>query len=421
MLRFHTSESEVVCCKKESQVKIIFLTQYYPPEMGAAQARLSELAARFIERGHEVLVLTSMPNYPQGRIYSGYGGLLRREVYDGISVIRTYIYPSKSIGKVRRLANYFSFVMSSLIFGAILLPSADYLLVESPPLFLGISGYVLSRLKRARWIFNVSDLWPESAVHLGIVREGALLRVASAIEAFCYRKAWLVTGQSNEILENIRRRFTHVPVYHLSGGVDTTVFGPGHRTPDTRTELANGHTCIAIYAGLHGIAQGLDQVLDAAARLQDLRKFGIVLVGDGPEKERLVAQARDLGLTNVRFLDAYSRKVMPEVMASADIALVPLKLRLPGAVPSKLYEAMGAGLPVVLIAEGEAAEIVHEMDCGVVVAPGDVDALASTLRGLVENVDKRRDMGIRGRNAAVARFDRDRIADMFIDFLEEKL
>jgi colanic acid biosynthesis glycosyl transferase WcaI len=404
---------------KEQRVKIVLLTQYYPPEMGAAQARLSELVARFVARGHEVVILTAMPNYPQGRIYSGYGGLFHREIRDGVSVLRTYIYPSKSVGMVRRLANYFSFVLSSLVVGAIVLPRADYLIVESPPLFLGISGYALSRLKRARWIFNVSDLWPESAVHLGVIREGLLLQLANALEAFCYRKAWLVTGQSKEILENIHQRFVRVPTYHLSGGVDTKKFGAEHRSPHTHQELAHGHTCIAIYAGLHGIAQGLDQVLEAAAQLQDLKELGIVFVGDGPEKKRLVAQAQALGLTNVHFLDAYPRKAMPELISSADIALVPLKLRLPGAVPSKLYEAMGAGLPVILIAQGEAAEIVHETQSGVIVSPGDVDALALALRDLMENVDKRICMGVRGRQAAVARFDRQRIADAFIDFLEE--
>src|SRR5262245_5670315 len=137
------------------------LSQYYPPEVGAPQARLSELAAHFVRRGHSVTVLTAMPNYPIGRIQAGYGGMLLREQKEGIGVIRTFIFPTKETGFLYRLANYFSFVISSTIIGSLFLRRSDYLLVESPPLFLGLSGIWLSRIKRARMIFNVSDLWPE--------------------------------------------------------------------------------------------------------------------------------------------------------------------------------------------------------------------------------------------------------------------
>jgi glycosyltransferase involved in cell wall biosynthesis len=371
-----------------------------------------------VSRGHQVYVLTAMPNYPLGRVYPGYSSLLRKELRDGVTVFRSYVYPSQSVRMVRRLASYFSFVGSSLIAGSLLLPRVDYVLTESPPLFLGITGYLLSRLKRARWIFNVSDLWPASAVKLGVVREGAALQAASVLEGFCYRKAWLVSGQSREILSDIKNRFPQVPTYHLPNGVDTRIFYPDQRTLETRRALADGKDCIAIYAGLHGIAQGLDQVLIAARQLEDLDGLRIVLVGEGPEKARLKDQAKALGLQNVRFLDPYPRAAMPTLLASADIALVPLKQRLPGAVPSKLYEGMGAGVPVILAADGEAAEIVRETQSGMVVPPGDGAALAAALRDLAKHPDKRLQLGAHGRQAAVARFDRQGTADAFIDFLQ---
>ena len=172
-------------------------TQYYPPEVGAPQNRLSELARLFVLSGHRVTVLTAMPNYPSGRVHEGYGGLWRRESVDGVDVLRTAIYPTQSTGFLKRLASYFSFVFSSTIGGTFLLRRADFLMVESPPLFLGLAGFWLSRVKRARLIFNVSDLWPESAVQLGFVRRGgALHKLSSWLESFCYRHAWLVTGQS---------------------------------------------------------------------------------------------------------------------------------------------------------------------------------------------------------------------------------
>ena len=395
-------------------MKVGILTQYYPPEVGAPQARLSALAQRLVEQGHQVFVLTAMPNYPQGRIQSGYGGVYRREDLDGVTILRTYVYPTQSIGMGRRLSNYFSFVCSSLFFGAAVLPRLDYLLTESPPLFLGISGYLLGRLKGARWVFNVSDLWPESEVHLGVIRDGWILRMAKALEAFCYHKAWLVTGQSKEILQDILSRFPDISTYHLSNGADTIHFCPELRSATARQLMADGKCCIALYAGLHGLAQGLEQVLEAAAELQDQDDCCFVLIGDGPEKGRLVERGKALGLSNVCFLPPYPHGEMPALLASADIALITLKDRLPGAVPSKIYEAMAVGLPVILAADGEAAAIVRGAEAGIVVPPGEVAPLTSAVRELAANPDLRRRLGAGGRKAAVAHFDRPAICDAFI-------
>ena len=402
-------------------MKIVLHTQYYPPEIGAPQTRLAVLAQAFVERGHEVTVLTAMPNYPRGQIYSGYGGLHCCEVIEGVKVLRSFIYPTKSVGFVRRMGNYLSFVASSGVVGAAVLPRADVLITESPPLFLGLSGWLLSRLKRARWVFNVSDLWPESAVRLGVIRPGLGLRLAERLEAFSYQHAWLVTGQSREILSDIAARFPDVPTFHLSNGVETSRFRPDLRSDRLRAELLDGLTssCVAIYAGLHGIAQGLEQVLEAAAKLRETSELAIVFVGDGPEKGRLIRQANGLGLKNVRFLDPRPREAMPALMASADIALVPLGTRLPGAVPSKLYEAMGSGLPVVLAADGEAARIVNETGAGLAVRPGDSDGLAGALSSLAADSEMRHRMGRDGRAAVEARFDRRKIADAFTTHLED--
>jgi len=404
-------------------MRIGILTQYYPPEVGAPQARLSDLARRLQARGHEVFVLTAMPSYPTGRIFPSYGGFFRREVIDGVTVLRSAIYPTKSAGMVRRLLNYFSFVFSSLVVGLVKLPRVDYLLTESPPLFLGVSGYVLSRAKGARWIFNVSDLWPETAVLLGVIRDGLALRMASRLEAFCYRKAWLVSTQTRGMRADIARRFPEVRTYHLSNGVDTSRFSSERRSDQMRktltgTEEGGNGLCFAVYAGLHGLAQGLDQILAAAGRVADEASLRFVFVGDGPEKERLIARSRELRLDNVRFLDALPGSQMPGLVASADIALVPLKLALPGAAPSKLYEAMGSGVPVVLIAGGEAAKIVQEARAGVVVAYDDIPALAVALRELAADPRRRRELGDAGRRAAVDRFDRVAITAAFAEYLE---
>ncbi len=395
-------------------MKIVFLTQYYPPETGAAQRRLSGLAARMVVRGHDVTVLTAMPSYPRGKIYPGYGGTVQREEIDGVKIIHTLIYPTQKADYVRRLTNYFSFMVSSSIVGALLLERPDYLIVESPPLFLGLTGFALSRLKRARMIFNVSDLWPESAVSLGILkRESLAYRLSQKLEEFCYRHAWLVTGQARGILDDISRRYPEVPTYFLSNGVDTARY-------DVHPGKAGGKgDCNVLYAGLHGLAQGLDQVVDAAAIVRESGGCRFLLIGDGPEKEALRDRALSLKLPNITFGDSLPSGEVPALVSSADIVLVTLKLYIPGAVPSKLYEAMAASRPVVLVADGEAADIVRTHRAGLVVKPGDTRELARSICLLRDQPELRREMGANGRRAAVEFFDSARIADHYIDHLEE--
>ena len=402
-------------------MKLAILTQYYPPELGAPQARLSELAEGFAAAGHAVTVLTAMPNYPQGAIYPGYGGAWKRERRGGVNVLRTCLYPTQRPDRLHRLASYFSFVASSACVGTALLQPPDYLMVESPPLFLGLSGVWLSRRTRARLIFNVSDLWPDSAIRLGLVRADSLAgRMSARLEAYCYRKAWLVTGQSRGILASIAERFPASTRYHLSNGVDVARFSPARATPAVRASVSPNGSTLALYAGLHGLAQGLEQVLAVADALRgDHMRFA--LVGDGPEKKALQEQARTRGLDNVGFHDPRPRDEMPALVAAADIIPVTLKTELPGAVPSKLYEAMASARPIVLVATGEPADIVRRNEVGLVVAPGDVQGLVAALRTLAADPALRARLGENGRRCAEREYDRGRIIARFMAHLEEHL
>jgi colanic acid biosynthesis glycosyl transferase WcaI len=401
-------------------MEIVIHTQYYPPEIGAPQARLSEFAERLVQEGHKVTVLTAIPNYPLGKFYPGYKGFSKRESRNGVKVIRSWIYPTKSIGRIQRLTNYFSFVFSSLLLGAVLLRKADYLITESPPLFLGFSGYLLSRLKKAQWIFNVSDLWPESAVRLGIIGNGLSLKLSERLETFCYCKASLVTGQSREILRGVEKKVPETRTYHFSNGVDSSNFRPELRSAALHRELGEGADCVAVYAGLHGIAQGLGQIIEAAKMLKDLDgKLKVVFIGDGPEKESLVQQAK--GLKMVKFIPPKTKEEMPQLLASSDIAIVPLKTYIPGAVPSKLYEAMASALPVILVAEGEATNILNESQAGIAVPPGKVGDIAQALRQMALDKELRQRLGEKGRIAVKERFDRKKIISNFLHFLEENL
>lgn len=400
-------------------MKLTILTQYYPPEVGAPQTRLSHLASVFVAAGHKVTVLTAMPNYPTGKIQPGYGGVLRREWRDGVRVLRAFVYPSQSASIIPRLLSYFSFVLSSAVLGSLFLRSSDYLLVESPPLFLGLSALWLSRLKRARLIFNVSDLWPASALRLGVIREGSLAhRFGSWLESSCYRHSWLISCQSSGILRDIKERFPSQSTFLLSNGADTSRFGLRHQTEQARRQLGMQDEFIILYAGLHGLAQGLDRVVDAANQLGAEKCYRFVFIGDGPEKGKLIQKSRDLGLGNVTFLDPVPSKEIPDLLASADLILVSLGIDIPGAVPSKLYEAMASERPVVLIAEGEAVEIVRRFEAGLVVSPGDVPSLVSAIQWVRENPQHAAQLAARARDASVRHFDRTTIAEPFLRYME---
>ena len=401
-------------------MRLVIHTQYYSPEMGAPQARLSDLAKRFVGHGHQVYVLTAMPNYPQGRIHSGYGGLLRREEQDGVSIIRTFIYPTKSVGTVRRLTNYFSFVLSSLVIGAFLLPKVDFVLTESPPLFLGISGWILSRLKGARWILNASDLWLESLRSFGVVRDGSLIdKLLSDMALFLYRKAWLVTGQSQEIVTEIQRQVPSGRVYHLSNGVDVRSFHPKKRDESIRQRYLRDGEVGFVYAGLHGFFQGLDQIILAADRLRD-EPVRFLFFGDGSEKDVLVKMAQDRQLKNVDFHAPIPKDHVAAILASMDVAVIPLKKEIRGSVPSKIYEAMASNMPILLVANGEARRIVEKSGAGIAVNPGDTEGLLHAVHKLASQPAECARMGHAGRVAAENFYNRIRIAENFEAFLLSK-
>ena len=394
-------------------MRLLILTQYYPPETGAPQNRLGDLARRLARRGHAVTVLTSMPNYPKGRIFEGYRGrATMEERIDGVRVLRTWIYAAAGKGFAVRLLNYFSFVATSLLFGTGRIGRQDVVLVESPPLFLGISGWLLARGSGARMVFNVSDLWPASAVALGMVRHRGLIAAAEALEMFLYRAARLVTGQTQGIVDDIRRRCPRTPVLLYTNGVDTAAFEPdsGRR----RGEIRRRHglpedAFVAGYAGLHGLAQGLDVILDAATRAPDAV---FALWGDGPVKPDLEARAAARGLRNVRFFPTLPSREVPGLLAAFDAAIVPLK-RDPlflGALPSKMFEAMAAARPILLAVDGEARALVERAGAGLCVPPEDGTALAEAVERLRSDPALAARLGAQGRAHVLEHYDRERIA-----------
>jgi glycosyltransferase involved in cell wall biosynthesis len=401
-------------------MKFVIHTQYYPPEMGAPQVRLADLAHRLKLLGHQVQVLTAFPSYPHGRIFAGYNGIYKKEEHNGILIHRTLIIPSNRSSMFHRLISYLSFCLSSLIVGVLRIGKIDVIITESPPLFLAITGWLLAKFKGARFIMNVSDLWPDSAKHIGMLEDTSLTyKIMRSIVHFAYRRAWLVTGQSREIISEITRQVPEVKAYHLSNGVDPEIFSPRRKNETLRKRYLKDGELGFVYAGLHGLFQGLDQIITLAEHMKGW-KVRFLFFGDGPQKELLMATSAARRLENVDFYSALPHREIPAILASMDVAVIPLKAKIVGAVPSKIYEAMASGIPILLVADGEARDIVKRSNSGLVVSPGDFASLIYAANQLVADARVRKTLGRAGRKAAMSTYNRVDILQKYVTELRRR-
>lgn len=408
-------------------MKLLILTQYFPPEVGAPQNRLYELALRLRSKGIDISVLTAMPNYPQMVVHKEYKGKCYcKEDMNGLKIHRSWIYVSNSKSIIPRLLNYFSFVFSSLWFGLFKLKKQDVLLVESPPLFLGITAYLLSRAKGAKMIFNVSDLWPESAEKLEIINNKTLLSLATTLEEFCYRKSALITGQTQGIVRNIKSRFPNKNVYWLKNGVDIKFYDVNKTQQEANAwRKTNGYSeedFILFYGGIIGHAQGLDIILNAAKILEDKPKIKFVMLGSGPEKERLLALKEEIKLNNLEFYDAVPKTKMQEIIMDMNATIVPLKKLdlFKGAIPSKIFENLALKKPILLGLEGEAKELfIDEGNCGLAFEPENKEDLVKQILTLYNNPELSKHLGENGLKYASENFNRDKIAEGLFEELKK--
>lgn len=401
--------------------RLTLLTQYFPPEMGAPQARLSELAERLLDLGWAVEVLTALPNYPEGKVREGYRPLVPvAETVGRLKTIRVPLLPSQQ-GFAKRVACYLSFAASASAVGPVMASRPDLLFVESPPLFIGFAAMALSTAWRCPYVFNVSDLWPESAIRMGVVKEGFATAAAERFELALYRKAAGVTGQSQEIIDSVRARSPGTATELITNGVAVARWGKDKVTPRAKELVGAEPGPIFMYAGLLGLAQGLDALLDLARDVPPGQPGRIVIVGDGPRREHLLRRIQEERLNRVKLLPAQPREVVPELLAAADVAVITLGMHIPGAVPSKIYEAMASELPILLVADGEPKRRVEDAGAGVVVSVGDSAALRSAYLRLASSPNERSRLGAGGRLAAQTLYDRDSIARRLDAFLRARL
>ena len=403
-------------------MKLLILTQYFPPEIGAPQNRLFELCTRLVQKDIEITVLTAMPNYPRMEVHDEYKGKFHvKEEIEGIIVHRSWIYVTKSKRVFSRLINYFSFVFSSMFSGTFRLNKFDYILCESPPLFLGISAVWLKWIKGAKLIFNVSDLWPESAEKLELVINKTFLKLATKLEEGLYKRSVLITGQTQGIVQNIKDRFPQKEIYWLPNGVDVDYYNANEITTNWRKD--NGFLdkdFILLYAGVIGHAQGLEVILKSAKRLENESKIKFILLGNGPEKERLLQLQKDLEINNVFFFDSVGKHLMPAIIKASDATIVPLKKLdlFKGAIPSKIFENLALKKPVILGVDGEARKLfIDEGECGLYFEPENEIDLSEAILKLINDNQLQLKLGNNGFDYVSKYFSRDKITNDFWQYI----
>ena len=393
--------------------------------MGAPAARTFEHARHWVKRGHDVTVVCGLPNHPDGIVPPKYRGhLLYRERLEGVNVMRCWLYATPNRGFLKRSIMFFTFMMSSMFFGAFFSGKCDIVVATSPQMLCGFAGYVVSVLKRRPFVLEVRDLWPKQIIDLGAVRNPLLIWLLERLEMFLYRRAKaVVTVAPASRDEIVSRGIPGEKVYTITNGIDETFFVPGDRNVPLRQTCAWGDKTVVMYIGTHGLSQGLSTILSTAQLLQHRGDIRFVFVGTGAEREMLIKKARQMQLENVDFLSMQPKSRMPEFYAAADICLVPLKRRdyFRYNIPSKMFEIMACARPIVLGVQGQAREVLEDAHGGIAVTPEDPNAYADAILKLADTPELRARFGKSGRDHVVARYSRSYKAQTYLHCLEHVL
>jgi glycosyltransferase involved in cell wall biosynthesis len=383
-------------------VRVLFLTHYYPPELGAAPARIAALARGLADRGLQVSVHTGFPHYPSGKIAAPYRNRpLRVEREGPVRVLRSVVYPAPNRGFARRLADHTAFATGALATAHAAGP-VDLVVAETPPLFTAAAGAAYARLKGAQLALNVSDLWPQSAIELGALGDGRAAAAAHALARLCYRRAAFIAAPTMGIVQALSEHpDANGKVVHVPPAVDLARFS-SLRSSAPR----DGEPLRVLYAGTLGIAQGVRTLVEAAA-VAGPEIVELTIAGEGPDARMICSEIQTRALRNVTMLGGVASERIASLYERADAGVVPLRdLRIfTGALPTKLFEVLAAGKPVIVGARGEAADLVLGAGAGVVVTPEDPVALAAAFRRLQSRPHEAHEMGRRGR-AKAREFDR---------------
>jgi colanic acid biosynthesis glycosyl transferase WcaI len=407
-------------------VKILYVSQYFPPEMGAPAVRAAELCRHWAGMGHDVTVLTGFPNHPTGIVPENWRSRLRRlhyvETVDGVCVVRTWLWPLPNRKAHERIRNYASFCISAAVSG-LALNKPDVVIATSPQLLCALAGWWLSWWKHVPFVFEVRDLWPESLAAVGAGASGGVLyRALGAIAGFLYRRANRIVVVSPAFKDHLIR-YWKVPAEKIAtveNGVETDIFRFDPGAAKVREELNVSDRFLICYIGTMGNAHGLETLIVAAEELQNaLPRAMFLLIGEGAEKDQIVKLAAARGLTNVQFLGQQPRERIPAYVSASDLCLVMLKKTelFKTVIPTKLLEYMACQRPVMVAVDGQARQIVEAAGAGVFVEPEDSKALVKAILDLSSRPEDMRQMGTSGRLHILNNFSREEKARDYIDML----
>lgn len=403
---------------------ILFLSDNFPPEVNAPASRTYEHCREWVRAGNRVTVITCTPNFPTGRVFPGYRNRLwQRETSDGIDVIRVWSYITANEGFVRRILDYVSYMVAAIL-AAPFVRHVDLVVGTSPQFFTVCAAFVVSRLKRIPFVFELRDLWPESIKVVGAMRESLAIRMLERLELFLYRKAAHIVSVTHSFRRNlIARGVDGNKISVVTNGVDLSRFKSMPKDSELVARLGLEGKFVAGYVGTHGMAHHLETLLDAAENLRSMpggEVFHFVLLGDGARKEALKDEAARRGLANVTFIASVSKDQVARYWSLLDVSVIHLKKTdlFTTVIPSKLFESMGMGLPLLLGVAGESAEILEREGAGLVFEPENVQQLCRGLERLKNDVALYEQLR-RNALAAARRYDRTHLANRMLALLEQ--
>ncbi|MDA8095099.1 MAG: glycosyltransferase family 4 protein [Betaproteobacteria bacterium] len=404
-------------------MNILFLTDNFPPEVNAPASRTYEHAREWVRAGHRVTIITCAPNFPKGKIFQGYHNRLwQSEDMEGIRVIRVWSYITANEGFLRRSLDYASFMASATV-ASLFVIKPDIVIGTSPQFFTACAAYLVSRAKRIPFVFELRDLWPESIKAVGAMRSSAVFRALERIEGFLYRKADLIVSVTHSFKRRlVARGIDGRKIAVVTNGVDLTRFTPRMRDEALARSLGLSGCFVAGYIGTHGMAHGLETVLEVAERFQRARRGDVrfLLLGDGARKADLVREAQRRQLANVVFVDSVPKAEVARYWSLLNVSIIHLRdtALFSTVIPSKLFESMGMGIPLLHGVPGESAGIVERENVGIVFPSGDAPALDAALTRLMD--DPRLYGAIRAHCLAAApRYDRQQLAKHMLGLLAD--
>ncbi len=401
-------------------MRILFVSHYFPPEVNAPANRTHEHCRRWVAEGHEVIVITGVPNHPAGVLFAGYRNRwIREEEIDGIRVIRTWMFLAANAGFAKRILNYVLFAVTAVI-ASKRVRNPDLVLATTPQFFCGLAGAVIARIKRLPFVLEVRDLWPKSIVELGQLQQGFALGSLEALERWLYMSSAGIVVNTRAFIDHIADSgYPREKIELIYNGIDPHQFRPQPASEKLRTKYAlEGRTAVA-YIGTLGLAQGLECVIETAEILQSRPDIAFLIIGDGAEREKLEAMIQERGITNVRLLGLQPRELMPDWIASADILLVCLR-DLPVfemVIPSKIFEFLAQERPVIVAARGEIRRMTEEAGAAWVIDPEDPQAMADAVEAIAQQPEEARRRAAAGRRWVKDEFVRDTLALRMLDFM----